>query len=86
MGVQVHEPRGDVQTFAVQHPVGVGGVQAADLGDHPVLDADVAQEAGIAAAVEDGPAPDQDVELAHGFLRGDREYALESVLPGDFTM
>ena len=65
MGVQVDEARRHDQAAGVDGLVGLAGPDLADLGDHAVLDADVAPEARQAAAVDDHAASNHAIESGH---------------------
>ena len=65
VGVQVDEARRHDQAAGVDRLVGLAGADLADLGDHAVLDADVAAEARQAAAVDDHAAADHAIESGH---------------------
>ena len=65
VGVGVDDARGHVQTVGVDHLVGVGGVDEADLGDPSVLHGDVTAPAGQAAPVDHDAAHDGQVVGAH---------------------
>ena len=59
---EVLEAGRDVESGRVDHAVGALPIQVADLGDHPVLDADVRAVARGARTVEDEAVLDDEVE------------------------
>ena len=65
VGVQVDEARRHDQAAGVDHLVGLVGADLADLGDHAVLDPDVAAKARQAAAVDDHAAANHAVVPGH---------------------
>jgi hypothetical protein len=63
--VQVDEARRDDEAVGVEDGRRVAGAQPVDRRDAAVLDAEVGALARHAGAVDDGPAPDDGVELGH---------------------
>ena len=68
MGVQVDTARGDNQSSGIQHLFGIAGVQTADLGNLPILDAEVTLVARDTGAVDDGAIFNNDIKLSHNSL------------------
>jgi len=63
--VQVDEARRHDQAAGIDRLVGFADADLADLGNHAVLDADVAAKARQAAAVDDHAAADHSIEPGH---------------------
>ena len=65
MGVEIDKTRRDMETGGLDHPRAVGGVEAADGGDHPVLDTDIGAITRNSRAVENHSVFDHHVERFH---------------------
>ena len=68
--MDVDEAGGHVASRGVDHPVGGGVRERPERGDAAVADPDVGPEPGIARAVEDPAAADEQVEVL-GLLGGE---------------
>ncbi|MCY1306186.1 hypothetical protein D3C80_1974610 [compost metagenome] len=66
MGVHVDETRRQHQAVGLDLRFGTGAAGIANQGDAAVQKADVGDESGLAAAIDQGCAANQRIEMRHG--------------------